>query len=183
MTDTEKRMRGILTDTGLYSGEDKLFCAEMAAYGVGFALLEDAVKACREDLFIQTASDAMLEKTERLFRVVPSADDMAVRREMLLTRGSVTPQDNTKDDLEKQLLGAGMRAKIVERPDGLYVNVLELLGIPQEAAAIEAETFLPAHLPYVLDFGVNTWEAIDARGMTFDAMDGAAEMWNRLDLK
>lgn len=184
MTECEKRMRDTLTATGLYSGEDAIFSAEMAAYSAGLTLLFDAIGQSRQDLFVQTAGAARLAQFERLFRVIPSDEDMEVRREMLLTRGSVTPADHTKADLEAQLFGAGIRGNIVEgHQGGLYVNVQSLLGVSRAAAETEAETFLPAHLPYVLDFGVNTWDAIDSREMTFDAMDAAADVWDQLDLK
>lgn len=184
MTEIEKRLRDVLTATGLYSGEDKLFSAEMAAYGAGLAVLADAAALCRDDLFVQTASEDMLARFERLFRVVPSTEDIETRRAMLLERGSVTPADNTKAALERQLLGAGIEGSIVEKQQGgLYVNVHRLLGISEEAAAFEAESFLPAHLPFVLDFGVNTWDAIDERGLTFNEMDAAVGTWNSFDLK
>ena len=84
--------------------------------------------------------------------------------------------------LEEQLEAAGIRGNIVERHlDGLYVNVQALMGVSRETAEKEAMDFLPAHLPCVLDFGVNTWAAIDARGLTFNEMDGAAGTWNVLD--
>ena len=184
MTECEKRMRGTLTATGLYNGEDPIFSAEMAAYGEGLSYLFDAIDSSRQDLFVQTAGAEQLKRFEKLFGVMPSSEDVQVRREMLLTRGSVTPADHTKADLETQLFGAGIRGNIVERHEGgLYVNVQELLGVSKEAAEAEAENFLPAHLPYVLDFGVNTWNAIDSRELTFDEMDAAADVWNQLDLR
>lgn len=183
MTDTEKRMRTVLTDTGLYSGEDKLFSAELTAYGAGLSMLFDAVNLCRDDLFVQTAGEEMLERFEKLFRVTPSSGNIETRRKMLLERGSVTPADNTRAALEKQLVGAGILGNIVENQQGgLYVNVRQVLGVSQETAAFEAESFLPAHLPCVLDFGVNTWDAVDERGMTFDEMDAAVGTWNSFDL-
>ena len=47
MTDAEKRMRRILTQTGLYSGEDKIFSAELAAYGVGLDIFAKELERLR----------------------------------------------------------------------------------------------------------------------------------------
>lgn len=182
MTETEKRMRDILTRTGLYDGSDRLFSAEMAAYGVGVEILLEAVEQCRRNLFVQTADAEMLGRFEKLFRIIPSDSDAETRREMLLRRGSVTPADHTKEALEEQLLAAGIRGNIVENHEGgIYVNVQEVLGISEEAAAYEAATFLPAHLPCVVDFGVNTWDAVDAEALTFDEMDASERTWNSID--
>lgn len=182
MTETEKRMRGILTRTGLYDGTDRLFSAEMAAYGAGLSILFEEVEQCRRNLFVQTADAETLGRFEKLFRIIPSESDVETRRAMLLKRGSVTPADHTKAALEEQLLAAGIRGNIVENHEGgVYVNVQEVLGISQEAAAYEAATFLPAHLPCVMDFGVNTWDTVDAREMTFDEMDAADSTWSSID--
>ena len=101
---------------------------------------------------------------------------------MLLERGSITAADHTRAALEAQLLAAGIRGNIVERfGDGIYVNVHEVLGISETAAAAEAADFLPAHLPCTLDFGRNTWDAVDARGMTFAQMDLKNRTWDEID--
>lgn len=182
MTETEQRMRKLLMKTGLYDGGDRLFSAEMAAYGAGLGMLFDAVAQSRRNLFVRTADAETLDRFEKLFRILPSGSDTETRREMLLQRGSVTPADHTKAALEKQLLAAGIRGNIVEKYEGgIYVNVQEVLGISEAAAAFEARTFLPAHLPCVIDFGVNTWDTVDARDMSFDEMDAADSTWNSID--
>ena len=182
MTETERRMRDILTGTGLYSGEDGLFSAEMSAYAAGLGYLYDAVEKAGKDLFVQTADEEMLGRFERLFRIIPSKEDAEIRRQMLLTRGSVTPADHTRSALENQLLAAGIRGNIVERGEkGIYVNVHAVLGISKEAAQQEVMTFMPAHLPCELDFGVNTWDAVDARGLCFDDMELYGRTWDSID--
>lgn len=182
MTETELRMRETLVKTGLYSGEDRFFSAEMAAYGAGLEYLYNAVEKAGKNLFVQTADEEMLGRFERLFRIIPSKEDAETRRQMLLARGSVTPADHTKAALERQLLAAGIRGNIAERGSkGIYVNVHAVLGISKEAAMQEAMTFMPAHLPCELDFGVNTWDAVDGRGMTFADMELYGRTWDSID--
>lgn len=180
--DTEKRMREILTVTGLYSGEDPFFSAELKAYGAGLRLLFEAIEIGRRNLFVQTAEEDMLDRFEKLFRVIPSVSDLETRRTMLLRRGAVMPNDFTRADLERQLEAAGIRGSIMEfYHDGLYINVHELLGISGERAEKEAKDFLPLHLPCIMDFGINSWAVIDARGLTFAEMDAATAAWAELD--
>lgn len=182
MTEIMERMRKVLRDTGLYSGEGKIMAAELAAYGAGLSILFDAIDALRRNMFIGTADAAGLAAFERLFRITPSTDSVENRRAMLLERGSVTTADHTRAALEAQLLAAGIRGNIVERfGDGIYVNVHEVLGISETAAAAEAADFLPAHLPCTLDFGQNTWDAVDARDMTFAQMDLKNRTWDEID--
>lgn len=103
MTEIMERMRKVLRDTGLYSGEGKIMAAELAAYGAGLSILFDAIDALRRNMFIGTAD------------------------------------------------------------------------------AAEAADFLPAHLPCTLDFGRNTWDAVDARDMTFAQMDLKNRTWDEID--
>lgn len=182
MTEIMERMRKVLRDIGLYSGEGKIMAAELAAYGAGLSILFDAIDALRRNMFIGTADAAGLAAFERLFRITPSTDSVENRRAMLFERGSITAADHTRAALEAQLLAAGIRGNIVERfGDGIYVNVHEVLGISETAAAAEAADFLPAHLPCTLDFGRNTWDAVDARDMTFAQMDLKNRTWDEID--
>ncbi|MGN0478870.1 MAG: hypothetical protein ACI4GO_05520 [Hominenteromicrobium sp.] len=182
MTEAEIRMRRILIHTGLYTGEDKIFSAEMAAYGAGLEILSEALEKLRNGLFVQTAGADGLERFEKLFRIRPSSDNPEIRRAMLLERGAVTPADHTKAALEKQLLAAGIRGTIVENDqDGLNVNVQEVLGISETAAESEARAFMPAHLPCVFDFGSVTWDAADDAALTFDEMDAKDYTWDQID--
>lgn len=182
MTDAEKRMRRILTQTGLYSGEDKIFSAELAAYGVGLGILAEELERLRRNLFVQTADAQGLARFEGLFRIRPSSDSAENRRAMLLRRGGITPADHTKAALEEQLLAAGIRGGIVENYEsGLLVNVQEVLGISETTAESEARTFMPAHLPCAFDFGSNTWDAADEAGLTFDEMDAKNYTWAQID--
>lgn len=183
MTETEMRIRDVLTRTGLYCGEDPLFSAECAAYGVGLEMLVERISECGRNLFVQTADEATIEGFERIFRILPSGGKLEQRREMLLERGSVMSTDSTLNALSRQLTAAGIIGNIVEGyQGGLYVNVLGLMGISEAVARLEADSFMPAHLPYTLDFGRNTWDSIDGRKMSFNAMDNAADTWEQLDL-
>ncbi len=182
MTDIETRMRTLLTQTGLYTGQDTIFSAEMASYAVGLQLLHEAIEKLRQNIFVLTADADGLTNFENLFRCTPSSDTEESRRAMLLQRGSVTLTDYTRAALEKMLLAAGIEGGIVENfQDGLYVNVLGLLGISQKTAESEARRFMPAHLPCVFDFGVNTWDAVDARDLTFTMMDIKNLTWAQID--
>ena len=182
MTEAEKRMRQILTQTGLYTGEDRIFSAEMAAYGEGLAVLAGELERLRQNLFVQTADEEGLSAFEKLFRITPSSDSADNRRAMLLVRGSVTPADHTAEALERQLLAAGIRGKIVEQGQGgLNINVQAVLGISETAAESEARTFMPAHLPCVFDFGSDTWDVVDEASLTFDEMDAKNYTWDQID--
>lgn len=182
MTEAEARMRAVLKKTGLYAGEDKILSAEMASYGAGLEILHAELERLRRNLFVQTADADRLSAFEKLFRILPSTDSADNRRAMLLERGGVTPADHTKRALERQLPAAGIRGNIVENfQGGLYVNVLEVLGISEKAAESEARDFMPAHLPCVFDFGKATWDAVDARDMTFGEMELKGYTWDQID--
>ncbi len=182
MTGAAERMRRALGRTGLYTDpEDQILAGELAAYGTALDAFYAAAEEVRKNLFVQTADAETLGRFERLFRTVPSSAGEDVRRAMLLQRGNVAPGDCSKEALERQLFGAGIRGEIVEQADGLYVNVLEVLGISEEAALRDAELMLPADLPANVDFGRNFWDTVDARGDPFDRMDAAGLTWDEID--
>lgn len=183
MTGAAERMRRILRRTGLYSGDgDPVLAAELAAYGTALEIFAGAYAKARGNLFIQTADPEGLTKFEQLFRLIPAVESDENRRAMLLMRGAVTAEDCSKESLERQLLGAGIRGSMSMQRDGsLYVDVYEVLGISEEAARQEALALLPAHLVIQFDFGKNTWDTVDSRGLTFDEMDAADLTWDEID--
>lgn len=142
-------MQKVLEDTGLYDfTKPGLLACEMAAYDAGFTLIEDALAALADDLFIQTASKEGLDARELLFRYVPSAAQPAERRAMLLARYADSAEALSADKFEKLLVAAGIEGTLQERPDEgkLAVTARRLLGISREQALRELDELLPAHL-------------------------------------
>lgn len=182
MSRADERMRRVLQGTGLYTDpDDPILAAELAAYGSALDALLAEIEKARRNLFVRTADGETLSRFERLFRALPSLGADSDRRAMLLSRGAVTLSDNTREALERQLLGAGIRGEILETDGGIYVNVLEVLGISETAALREAELMLPAHLTALVDFGKNFWDTVDERENTFDEMDAADLTWDEID--
>lgn len=182
MTGTEKRMRAVLEKTGLYIGEDDLLSAELRAYAAGLELIYDALRDMEKNAFVQTAEDDGLARFESLFRILSSTDSVQNRREMLLTRGAVTPADHTEKALQRQLLAAGIDGKLVTEKGGvLNINVLRTFGISEAAAESEARAFLPAHLICVFDFGKYTWDVRDDLNTTWNGLDAQGKTWDALD--
>ena len=79
----------------------------------------------------------------------------------------------------------GIRSAVSGMEDkSVYINVLSTTGErkkSQEEIEAAAAEFLPAHAKWVFDFGVLSWDYIDAKENTFDQMDRADLAWSEID--
>lgn len=175
------RMRELLNGTGAYrlTGESSADW-ELNACGAGFSLIEDEVQSLLNDLFPGSASSERLDLWEELFRPQPSAGTLEQRRAMLAARLSMNPQRLTKEDLSEMLPAAGVAGEVTEGETGLTVLAGRLLGVTEAEARAELDEVLPAHLPWTWDGSVN-WAALDAWTRNFAALDARGLTWDDLD--
>lgn len=127
--------------------------AELKAYASGLDPIEAAADALLESLFIETADDAGLYRFESIISPEKPNTTLEVRREMLLHRGSITPDDLSPAVLQEHLPAAGVRGTLSEQlPNGaVTVTATQLLGVTKEQALFLLDFYLPAHLEIELD--------------------------------
>lgn len=171
----------VLEGTGLYelTGSSPVDW-ELAAYGAGFALLEERFDQLLGDLFPATASREKLAQWEELFRPQRARASLEDCRETVQCRLAIQRDGFTPPDVQALLPGAGVRGLLLEGESGLTVVLGRLLGVTQAEAQRELDQLLPAHLAWAWEESI-TWVAWDAYSHPFEEWDGLGLTWAQLD--
>ena len=178
------RMMTILGQTGLYRITDDSFIkAELSAYADGLKQLEKELEFLRRERFLPTAESDGLVKMESITGREMEFAALQDRRDMLLYRLAVTPNDFTRPKIEQALAAVGIEANVTEFPQRLYINVIRLLNpnISRENIESAAAPFLPAHLPGEFDFLPQRWEVFDNQEMTWAQQDALDRNWTEFE--
>lgn len=145
-----ENMKKLLVDCGVYRPEeDTPLDWELAAYQAGFALLEEALAAARQEMFVPTAPAERLGWWETQVFPQPVQADLPTRREMLLQRMRTRPEPLAPADLPGLLLAAGIRGTAEESGGQVVITVSEYL-VPQAQAQKELARLLPLHVQWEL---------------------------------
>lgn len=173
---TALRSTGSYAQTG-YSAADW----ETFACGAGIDLLDGEIKSLLNDLFPATAGEGQLEAWEELFFGQTETRAVEDRQKMAAGQLSQTPRRLTKEDFSAMIAGAGILGQVEEKSDGsLAVVIGRRLGLSEAGARKALDRILPAHLNWTWVEGMNwaaldAWavpfEVLDARGLTFEALD------------
>lgn len=144
-------MASVLENLGIYDTTKPQINAELCAYEVGFQLIFDEIENVLNNAFISTADMDSLNYRELLFRPVITELDIDVKRTMLLERE--IPRGALVSDMNARLIGAGIEGTITENYlDGVYLDVVDLIGVSSDQAVYEAKSFLPVSLTVYMDF-------------------------------
>lgn len=158
--------------------------AELTAMAAGLDLVYQALEELTQEAFVPTAQGMGLGMRELSFGSERPDLPMGLRRNMLLYRGAVTVNDNTKRSLEQAMLSIGIRAELFEVPEEqkLYVLCREVLdqSVTRYRLMQAALQFLPAHLEILFDFGKVTWSYLDKTEKTFQELETPGYSWAQI---
>jgi len=182
MTSLEK-LYEMLAPLRLYAlGRGSLIDAELAAYGAGFAIVEDALRRAESAAHISFADGGALDLHEAAVGLPNRAGVCdQVRRELILRRlGGPFPA--TRAGTEEALGSCGLIDPQIEERDGaLLVSVAGIApGMTADQAWELALRVLPAHLP-VFALG-QSWDEWDGAAKTWDERDALQRSWTELAL-
>lgn len=146
----EENMKKLLAQCGVYklTGDTPLEW-ELAAYGAGFSLVEEALGEAEAGTFAATAPQEWLEEWEARYFSQPVQGDLATRRAMLKERLLPRTGPVTLADVPGLLLAAGIRGTAEETGGGLVITALEYLA-PKAQAEKELGRLLPLHVPWTI---------------------------------
>lgn len=176
------RMREALKSTGSYT-QTGYSAADWETYacGAGIDLLDGEIESLLSDLFPATAGERQLGAWETLFFGQTETGTVEDRQKMAAGQLSQNPKRLTKKDFSAMTAGAGILGQVEEKSDGsLAVVVGRRLGLTEAGAKKALDRILPAHLNWTWVEGMNwaaldAWavpfEVLDARGLTFEALD------------
>ncbi|WP_444658808.1 hypothetical protein ACRQV7_14605 [Caproiciproducens sp. R2] len=165
------------------SGNTTVDC-ELRAYAQGFAMVCGELETLQRESFVATASDYGLENAEKLLRIGAQGNGEE-RRNAVMKRCAVTPNDFTVSDMEQIFAMEGVDARICERfaDQCIYVNCMDASFTEKKKEAVlqTAKNYLPAHLNAELDFRSISWNNIDGADETFDTKDAFSYTWDAID--
>lgn len=157
---------------------------ELQAYAQGLDMVCGELETLQRESFVATASDYGLENAEKLLRI-GAQENEEERRNAVMKRCAVTPNDFTVGDMERIFAMEGIDARICERfaDQCIYVNCMAASPTEEKKEAVlqTAKNYLPAHLNAELDFRSISWNNIDQVDETFDSHDGAELVWDSID--
>lgn len=178
-------MREKLLPLRLYrmDGESRVE-AELSAAAEGLDLVYQALERLTQEAFVETAEGLGFAMRELAFGSERTDLPLELRREMLLYRGAVTVNDNTKESVERALFSIGLRAELWEAPreQKLYVICYEVLDqqVTRYRLKQSALRFLPAHLEIIFDFGKVTWAYLQETEKTFQQLEEPEYTWEQI---
>jgi len=188
MTKSIEAIYRLLRPLYLYRlGGGSLIDAELAAYDAGFALIEDKLDTLCAESFIQTSGSYGLVLREQMMQLwLRPLSSNAKRRELLLYRLSVAPNDYNLAGMLGSVRAAGLNAKILEDiPNGRiriiedgYISDFETMDDVKETV----RRMLPAHLEADFEIGNFTWDQFAECDVTCDKFDRKDATWSRLDI-
>lgn len=143
-----ENMGKILEESGVYrlTGETPLKW-ELAAYGAGFAALNEEWEDAFADIFAGKAGEERLSQWEAYFLPHPAGCPLAARREILAARLQARPEPISVGDLPQLLLAAGIRGTAQESGGALVLTVQEYL-LPEAQAKAELARLMPLHISW-----------------------------------
>ena len=175
-----------LRPLGFYNlNDNSLINAELSAYSAALDIIESMLSEMEREYFVATAEDYGLSTRERIFGAEQDEKSTESRRNMLLYRYSINPEDFNENCIIKIIENVGVHGYIIEAPDKntIYINCLELGDSSADKNFIKSaiEEFLPAHLECIFDFRNLQWNTIEGKNNTFDTLDSKNLTWNEID--
>lgn len=175
-----------LKPLGLYNlNQGTLIYAELASYAVALDVIYDKLEEIEKEMFVDTAESYGLTLREKAFGYKRSNVSMAVRREMLNYRSSITSNNFNKEKIKDALVASGIDGYIIEVPSEylMHINCLNVIDteVSNEEAESRAKKFMPAHVETIFDFRPLQWSYIDNMDLTFEEMDSNDLTWNEID--
>lgn len=160
---------------------------ELAVYGKALSGVEELAADLMRQTFVQTATEEDLARHEKLVGLVERQNaQLDARREMVLYRMGVAPQDYTVAGLTASIRTAGMVARLEEHPreESLLVHCQELLdqSVDLDWLKREVAAMLPAHVEFQFDIGVMTWDLFDTGDVSWDHWDATGMTWTEFDI-
>jgi hypothetical protein len=150
--------------------------AELEAYSAGLDFISFRLDKIKREMFIKTACDKGLDMWEDLLwgQRYPALE-VGTRRNMILAALSIRADGFSHESIETAILAVGVKAEIQEFPEEerLFIEATdynsELKGYSNIFKRIEK--VLPAHLIFDINFGLVTWEMLDAANHSWEEID------------
>lgn len=176
-----------LSKLKIYDLKGKYINAELSAYKVGFAYIENKINETLKNAFVFLAEDNQLKNFERLL-LLPCTKNSTIenRREMICSRLAITKNDYTKKGITKAIRSIGFDAQVTEIPESGKIKILNNGFLKDYDCLDDIKNamikILPAHLDFELDIGVLTWNMIKEKDLSCLEFENNDFNWEQIDL-
>lgn len=157
---------------------------ELESYAAALDAVTDAIDDAIRECFVTTAQEEGLENYERIVGAPRSELDLNTRREMLITLFGIGANDFTREGVERYFSSIGFECDITEDPEHYELMIVPrgtYTAAQRELINACAESFLPCHLTFTIEFRTADWDRYDAFNKTFNEWDEMELTWNELD--
>lgn len=178
------KMKAALSAVRLYDTDAPHLSAELSAYGDELDRMQAQLDGLLPERFLLTAGDMGLSAYEEMFGPARRELSLADRRRLLHLRTTLGGGDFTPAGIRQALDSFGLEYVIAEFPTLDRLNILaqtDYTKAQQKLIRQETEKIIPAHLEFQLVFNTLTWAQLDARDMTFSALDNDNLTWEQID--
>ena len=188
MTNSIASCYALLRPLRLYSlSGETLVDAELMAYDAGFSIIESRLTTLYNEAFIQTAEGYGLSRREQMLQLWQRPQsNITKRRELLIYRIAVAPNDYTLEGIISSVKAAGLNAHVLEDIPNGRIKIIEDGFISDfeniDAVKDEVRYMLPAHLDADFEIGNFTWEQFEASGVSFDNFNAKDITWAKFDI-
>ena len=180
----KERMKAALGAVRVYHADAQHLDAELSAYGGELDLTESELDALLPERFLLTAGDGGLSEYEEMFGPARRDLSLSQRRRLMQLRLNLGGGDFTPAGIRRALDSFGLEYVIAEFPANNRLNIIaqtDYSKAQQKWIRQETGKIIPAHLDFQLVFNTMTWSQLDARSMTFAALDNENLTWEQID--
>ena len=179
-----EHMTDALGAVKLYDLSAPNLSAELRAYADELGRLHSALDDILPERFLLTAGDRGLRAYEELFGPARDSETLQERRRLLRLRLTLGGGDFTPAGIRQALDSFGLEYVIDEFPAFNRLNIIAQTDYTKaQQRFIEQETakIIPAHIEYQIVFNTLMWSELDARELSFAALDGQNLTWAQID--
>ena len=171
-----QQMKDMLSPLGIYSlDDDSLVMCELRLYASQLEKIHEKLATMLKEIFINTAQDYGIEKTEELFESVRPDLPIEERRNRIRLYLTLNNTNFSRNDIENQLRLAGVFNSFAEDSQNECILFPELIAINDMVDVSKKlniiESIVPAHLEPDVGISAMCWDEFDSLDLNFGAID------------
>lgn len=174
-------LKDLLRPLGVYKLEDSFLGAELDSLGKALDQLQEQLELVQREMCLTTAQSEGVERMADLFARRPVTQDAGQLAQSLAALSRIGADSFTLKAVNDTIAGCGLNAVVSEgvEPGVVAVRFPQVAGIPEGFEPMRAiiEDILPAHLLIQYLFWYQTWEELNARQLTWQAIQEQGMTW------
>lgn len=178
-------LKDLLRPLGVYKLDHSFLGAELDCVGAALDTMQERLEFIQQEMCLITAQDEGLDRLAGLFVHRPVTDDPGQLARSLAALIRIADDSFTLAAINNTIHGCGLNAEVAETstPGAVTVRFPDVPGVPagfEEMRQI-IEDILPAHLLIQYLFWYVTWAQLEARALTWQAIQDEHMTWEEFE--